>query len=90
MICISPNIISVGLLQYFTNFWQVLKIVCETRKGSSDFLTTIREALKKSFGDDTVCKYSFFKKNLKICFRPNLPFPGDFACTYAIPTFIIK
>jgi len=39
-----------------TYFFQVLKIVCETRNGPLDFVTSIRQALAKYFGDKPVGK----------------------------------
>lgn len=38
---------------------QVLKIECETRKGPLDFVTCMRNALAKYFGDEIVSKYSY-------------------------------
>lgn len=43
--------------QMFLCSFQILRITCETRKGPLDFVTTIRQALAKHFGDKIIGKY---------------------------------
>lgn len=37
--------------------FQVLRIVCETRKGPLDFVTSIRNGLANYYGNETVGEY---------------------------------
>jgi hypothetical protein len=42
------------VLNHDLTSFQVLKIVCETRKGPLDFVSSIREALANYYGEETV------------------------------------
>lgn len=44
-----------------TSFFKVLRIVCEKRTGSLDFVTSIRQALSKFYGDQVVGTFTSVK-----------------------------